>query len=560
MSLTRRRSDRPDPARRRLRSSLEALETRQLLTAGHPQYYTPLQSGVIIGSLNPDLPSLPIGNIAQLSTTDIEGLGNEGKSLQGRDRLGNQWQITVHGPGKVIVTDATPNDGVLDDDLDTIQIVGSSPSKTFVTGGVSASPLLVTANSGIVLFNKLIAKDGAAAIVLNGFVLTQTVPATNNGLPNSNTGVFLPSGVGTLKFTGIRTSIDLAQASQPVNIIIGDPNNPLTVKPKIRIDEITNTVTNSQSGAVPSTPPTQPTVNFVVNGDIAALNIVSAKQQTIDAALQFFFPIVGTTGRTSIQTTGIDRLNVVGSAVNTTVSRSPTPFSGPFSGVSHIGKATFGGNADGLGLDVNGRIGGLRFAKGLGSPVDNKTLPANYGIPDAATGYPSNNLIGGLVRAGSIGHVTVGPANSTLLMSNNPSLQQSSPGEPIYYPVPGSALSSAGIVTKGNIGSVKVLGNSTRSEIKTGFDLPSYAEGFRASRGASSIARLHVKGALINSVVSASYSAGSGGYGTKGSSAGPGSITGKFQGNAYNTGVPTILGNTGAGFYARNKKGYLPPG
>ena len=37
--------------------------------------------------------------------------------VTGRDREGDEWQITVHGPGAVIVTDATPNDGALDDDL-----------------------------------------------------------------------------------------------------------------------------------------------------------------------------------------------------------------------------------------------------------------------------------------------------------------------------------------------------------------------------------------------------------------------------------------------------------
>jgi hypothetical protein len=298
----------------------------------------------------------------------------------------------------------------------------------------------------------------------------------------------------------------------------------------------------------------------VVNGSLNGLNIVSATQQTVDAAQQFFFPIVGTTGRTSIQTKGINRLNVTGSAINTTVSRTATPFSSSTSGLNHLGTGTFGGNADGLALDVKGKIRGLRFAKGLGSPVNNSTLPANYGIPDSQTGYPANGLIGGLVTASNIGHVNVGPADSTLLQSNNPALLQSSPGEPIYYPVPGHALNSAAIVTSKNIGSVKVLGDSTQSEIKTGFDLPSYAAGFSATRGASRIKKLHIKGALINSVVSASYTPAAAGYGQPGSSAGPGSITGQFKGNAYNTGSPTILGNKGTGFYARHKKGYLPQG
>ena len=81
MGMTRRRSDRPDPARRRLRSSLEALETRQMLTASGVNYYTPMASGVIVGSLNPNLPSPKIGNVAQLSSNAIATLGNEGKNF-----------------------------------------------------------------------------------------------------------------------------------------------------------------------------------------------------------------------------------------------------------------------------------------------------------------------------------------------------------------------------------------------------------------------------------------------------------------------------------------------
>ena len=42
------------------------------------------------------------------------------------------------------------------------------------------------------LFNKLISQNGVASIVLNGFVLTQTVTPPNGGLAYSNTGVYLP--------------------------------------------------------------------------------------------------------------------------------------------------------------------------------------------------------------------------------------------------------------------------------------------------------------------------------------------------------------------------------
>jgi hypothetical protein len=515
---------------------------------------------VIVGSTNPTTPSPTITNLANLSTNQVAALGTAGKYVSGKDRLGNEWSIRVTGPGYVVVTDATPNDGVLDDDLDTIQIVGSKPNSTRVSGGVSATSLFQVPDSGLVLFNKLIAQTGVKSIVLNGFVLTQTVQPPVGALPNSNTGVYLAQGAGQLEFTGITALVDLNQATQPVNLVIGDPNIPLHVKPKIRIATIENTVYSSAATIVPTTPPTTPTVNLLVNGDIGSLNLVSSTQQTIPASQQFFFPIVGTTGRTAIQTSGIDHLNFTGAAVNVTVSRTAVPFSGSFTGLNHIGTATFGGTADGLAIDVKGKIGGLRFAKGLGSPTSNSNLPANYGVPYANTGYPANGLIGGAVSASSIGHVNAGASSTALLQSNDPNLQQAYPGEPLYFTTPGASLSSVVIATEGNIGAVNVLGNLYNSEIKSGFSLQSFANGFTGTTGPSSIHNVKINGTLVNSVVSATYTPSPLGYGQFGSAAGPGTIKGHLHGSAISTGQATVLGNTGAGFFARHKKGYLPAG
>ena len=55
-----------------------------------------------------------------------EGFSNQGKVVSGTDRAGDKWVITVHGPGYVVVTDTTPNDGALDDDINTIQLVNTS--------------------------------------------------------------------------------------------------------------------------------------------------------------------------------------------------------------------------------------------------------------------------------------------------------------------------------------------------------------------------------------------------------------------------------------------------
>src|SRR5262249_35839623 len=117
---------------------------------------------------------------------------NQGKIVSGTDRAGDLWTITVHGPGKVIVTDTTPNDGVLADDISTIQLVGTSPNSTYVTGEVRPSATNLT--TGTIPFNELIATSGVRSIELNGFTLTNQVsPAVN-----TPTGIFLFGGARVL--------------------------------------------------------------------------------------------------------------------------------------------------------------------------------------------------------------------------------------------------------------------------------------------------------------------------------------------------------------------------
>ena len=271
-----RRSDRPVPARRRRGSNLETLETRQLLTGGsglnflNSTFYRPsdLPSAYSASALGPNSIAHPVGSSPALLST----LNNEGKVVSGRDRLGDLYTITVRGPGTVIITDATPTDGVLDDDIATIQLVGTSLTRTTVTGTVSASAEV--SSSGTIRFNKLIAQNGVKSINLNGFILSQTVTPPNNGAPQSNSGVYLLGGVQQLSFQGIESPVDLASNTQPMNVVIGDPSTPLRFKPSIRIDQITNTVFDSTSTVVPTQPQLFPTVNITVNGETHLLQIV----------------------------------------------------------------------------------------------------------------------------------------------------------------------------------------------------------------------------------------------------------------------------------------------
>ncbi|MBV8555758.1 MAG: hypothetical protein JO116_09340 [Planctomycetaceae bacterium] len=572
MRITRRRPDRPDPAWRSLGTNLEVLEGRALLSSTNIHPYLPF--------LPSDLPvtnpathrQIPFFSVAPLAhqarlNPQAQFVNNQGKIVSGKDRQGDEWTITVHGPGAVIVTDISPNDGILDDNIDTIQLVGTDPRTTYVTGQTVASAHVLT--SGTVLFNRLIDTSGVKSIVLNGFTLQETVtpPAAAVGENTSlflNTGIYLTGGVGLLQFHNIVATQNQAQAIAPINIVIGDPSTapPTQDRPIIRLDEIFNTVFNSSSTAIPTGPQTTPTVNILVNGQLHGLDFISSTNQPdIPAGDQFMFPVVGTTGRTAIQAQGIDHLNVRGSAVNVTAARESVPFLNSFSGLEHLGTATFGGNADAVGLDVQGKVGGVKFSKGLGNPAGTGLSATKLGLPADQTGFPAHGLLGGLVTARKIGHVVARPAN--VIISQTPTnpdfVQLYRQGEPAYFPRNGNALTSAAIVSAGSIGRTTIVGNTSSSEIKAGFDYPSFAAGLEGTRAPSQIAPIGQRGDSINSAISATYRPYQHLYGTSLDTAGPGLLKGQFRGVLYNTGAVTSLGNKGSGFFARHKVGYLPP-
>jgi hypothetical protein len=371
-------------------------------------------------------------------------------------------------------------------------------------------------------------------------------------------------------------------------------------------------------------PNTTPTVSIIVNGQLKALDFISTTQQAnIAAAQKFLFPIVTTTGRTSVQATAVGSLSVKGAATNLTVSRSSTPFQNGFTGLSSLGHAHFHGPTDAVGIDVNGPIKGLKFDKGLGNPTgvaaatngSGQTLPqTNDGLPVDQFGYAAVGLVSGQVTATTIGKITAKPANIKLQTPSNPAfVQLRQPGEPYYVVRNGNALTNALITASGGatiaassitpahvvhhvvhvphaphqphhpivtttvvpaqvhiqtssaatIGKTSITGDLVNSEIKAGFDYNSFANGLEGTRAPSTIGPLHQNGNDINGVISATYRAGADKiYGTADDVAGPGTIRGKFAitGKLYNTGGVTPLNNTGAGNFAKNKVGgYLPP-
>src|SRR5271166_4855422 len=241
MGSTRQRSDRPDSVRRRQSHTPEQLESRLVLSAALPNFlslYTPSDLYITNPITNQRIP-ISARDLMQHNNPNSSILSNQGKIVSGTDRAGDQWTITVHGPGQVIVTYTTPSDGALDDDIATIQIIGSSLQSTYVTGTVIASPRALT--SGQVLFDRLIANSGVRSIVLNGFDLSANVTPAVDQSP----GIFLYAGAQTLKFNDIDAIINTSVSSTPYQIVIGDPSTPLKVKPSIYLDSIINSVFTS---------------------------------------------------------------------------------------------------------------------------------------------------------------------------------------------------------------------------------------------------------------------------------------------------------------------------
>jgi hypothetical protein len=568
MSITRPRSGRSDGARRRPVTAPEILEGRQLLASGIGATY-----------LSPWLPTdefvtNPVTHQRELylSTESVNpnnpnspGLVNEGKVISGTDRAGDKWTITVHGPGYAIVTDTTPNDGELHDDINTIQLVGTSLKSTYVTGNVIASntfPDIFGADgpnqpsNGEIYFNQLIALSGVKSIQLNGFDLTDEVtPAVT-----TTTGVFLYGGVGVLSFNSIIQQEDTSVTTTPYQIEIGEASTPLKSKPSIYLNNIQNLVYNGTNLSDPSDLPlTSSSVEFQINGVVRNFDIVSTGQGVTPSGFELYFTPVGTTGRTSLQATAVDNINVHGSAKNLTVSRAAVPFSSNSSGVNYLKKATFGGNADGVGLDVKGTIGKLTFKRGLGNPNGVATGTASnglalpqtaYGTPQGSTGYPAAGFLGGQIRAKRIKKLTVRPANTLVQTAQDPDdIQLQGQGYPTYVTSPGYSITNGVITTSGSISQVSITGSQLNTEIKTGFDYTAYVNGLEPVRNASAIA-LKQKGDLINSPVSASFRAANNHYDRRTGTAGPGTITVAQDGKKYDTGGVTGLGNTGSGLFA----------
>ena len=597
MSSSRRRSSRPDSARRRPTRALETLETRQLL-AQSP--YLPINDypvGDFTTTTDPGrVPAAQISHPIGSNPATLATYQNQGKVIVGQDRQGNRYQLTLTGPGTIIVTDTTPNDGVLDDDIATITLVGTNINTSVLTGTVVASQVppqdyTELPTLGEVKFNRLQADSGVKRITLNGFVLTDTLLQSNQTNVDANTGISLKGGVQRLEFEGIN-----ALQADPTNVVpiiiqIGSASTPLTVHPDIRIDSINNTVYDGTGvglgavGTIPTGPLTTPSVQLIVNGALASFDVVSITQTSdpstttpgvnstllaipvtlipnFSASLQYQFPIVGTTGRTTVQATSIEHIRASGNVTNTTFSKTAQPFQNSLGGLDSVGAVQIGGTADAVAIDSRGSIKSLKFAKGAGSPIGVSTNPIYYGTPADRDGYPSQGYVGvQVVTEGNIGSIQAAPANQFTQSSQDPAqIQSGLNGTQINVVRPGTAVQSSVVVAAGSIGKTHVVGDIRNSQISAGQNYYSSIGGLEGVTGSSKVGPAKIRGDLVDSVVSASYRSNDGIYGNGNDSAGDGTITGTQSGVIYQTANgTTAAGTRGSGFFSRYNSAHPKP-
>ena len=171
-------------------------------------------------------------------------------------------------------------------------------------------------------------------------------------------GIFLYGGVQTLRFHDIMAHHRHVgpNTTKPYQISSAIPATPLKVKPSIYLDSIYNSVFDSTAPTTPmlhrraaddaqrrSSASTGSVQNFSVvsitqSADPAELRDVAARGDDaagldrgvpqsgpIPAGYQFFFNVVGTTGRTSLQALAVNNLNVGGKSTNFTAQRDMTP-------------------------------------------------------------------------------------------------------------------------------------------------------------------------------------------------------------------------------------------
>ena len=342
------------------------------------------------------------------------------------------------------MTDTTPNDGSLDDDIDTIQLVGTEPPHDVRHRHRRSPSNRVARPTATVLFNRLIASTASSRSSSTGSphadVTPTPRPRTAEHRASSSTAASGPCGSTTS--IGARSTRRRPTTTR-ISIVIGDPTTPLDGQAVdlARLD-LQHGLRQHRDRS-PTGPLTTPSVDFIVNGAMQNFNVVSITQSAIRpttwrpsartlrsgpacrsrarSRLRYqFLHVVGTTGRTSVQATAIDNLNVAGTATNFTASRGTTPFqTEPERPELHpAGDVRRQRRRGGPGRQRADRQAHVQQGPGQPdrrvhrrrrSPTDRdidrlRSYPATTTASRSdPTGYPAAGLLGGLVAAKRIG-------------------------------------------------------------------------------------------------------------------------------------------------------------
>ncbi len=400
-------------------------------------------------------------------------------------------------------------------------------------------------DEGTIPFNELIATTGVRSIELNGFVLTDQVsPAVD-----TPTGIFLFGGVRVLSFDGILAQIDSRPSRRPTRSSSASGNTPLKVQPSIYLNSIQDLVFNQTGTTIDHRR------HRITDADRAV------HRQRHAPELRHHVRDAGARSRPASSSSSRSWEPPAGRPCRRRRSRTSTwparrstspcrtaaqPFSSESSGVSYLKKATFGGVADGVGLDVDGPIGTLKFKRGPGQsqrrrhrrtnqPAPGSSCrPRMYGYTEGSTGYPAAGDLGGVVSATSIHKLVVGPANYLHAdgpeSGVRPDARAGLPRLPDDRRATPSAMRSS--PPRGRSTSPSSTARCTTPRSRRASTTPPTSPACKGRGPASHIGQLDVNGSLVNSDISATFRPANNHYSRATGVGGPGSIKGTVTGSA----------------------------
>jgi hypothetical protein len=301
-------------------------------------------------------------------TESLEGRWLLSKTISGVDADGDQWTLTLTGPGDFRVTNVADDSGNpiaigQPAQIDQIQIAGGDPTKTRLIGQVVKGPN----GDGKVFFDSLteeggrsegpVATNGVLAIDMPGFWLghTETTPPSSTD-PNDDS-ITIPDGIQTLRFGGVDTTftptggtpLSKLTTSSNFNINLGLPRTKGT---SIIVSKV---ISGAQPATGTATSPVQQAVTFNVNG---RLNVFQADE--ID-------------GSTAVPSTGFR-----GGGGTVVVSQTDT-----VTGITgQIGFIRVGGNATDFAAQTNDKMANFY----VGGEANNVLVLSPAGLRDAYFG------------------------------------------------------------------------------------------------------------------------------------------------------------------------------